>query len=149
VATPVALPSMRALSAIMTNLASASSLTDAVVQLQRDVCKQLHLSDALVVWIDWPRRAAWSVTGRLGEQVQELVTGVAGTGRRSVVGSAVVEPLGLAPSRAVLALRRSSGSTFGATELAVISAIASCIAPPLDRLIADHAGLVCARGSGR
>jgi hypothetical protein len=130
---------MRELSGMITNLATARSLAAGVVQLQRDVCKLLRVTDALVVWIDWPRRAAWSVTGRLGDQVQELVTTVAGSGRRSIVGSTLVEPLGRAPARAVLALRRSSGSTFGATDVAMIGTLAASIAPALERLIADHA----------
>ena len=146
-ATPLALPSMGELSSTLRRLQSASSLEGAVVELQRDVCRLMHVTDALIVWIDWPRRAAWSVTGKLGEQVQALVTDVAGSGRRSIVGSTLVEPLGRAPARSVLALRRSSGSTFGATELAVIGALAGGIAPVVDRLIASREPQ--ARGSAR
>ena len=97
---------MRDLSMIARNIATASSLGSGVVQLQRDICKLLHVTDALCIWIDWPRRTAWSVTGKLGVQVQELVLDVAGSNRHKLINNTLVEPIGPCPARAALALRR-------------------------------------------
>lgn len=126
---------MRELSAIARSLATASSLSAAVVELQRDICKLLRVTDALCLLIDWPRRTVWSTTGKLGDRISALVTDVAGRGKREVLGSTLIQPIGPSPARAVLGLRRPSGSTFELTEQAMIATLASGIAPSLDRLI--------------
>ncbi|HEU0037514.1 MAG TPA: hypothetical protein VFQ53_43180 [Kofleriaceae bacterium] len=136
-ATPMAMPSMHDLAKLARDLTNESSLWSAVRWLQRELCRVLRVSDALCVWIDWPRDAAWTLTGKVGPQVHDLVTQVAGRGRREVLGSTLVEPLGPPPSRAVLALRKSPGVTFGETELVMISALGAGIAPTLDKLIAS------------
>jgi len=136
--TPLAMPSMHDLATIARNLAAESSLLAAVVRLQRDVGRLLRVTDTLCVWLDWPRRIAWTLSGRLGVQVHELVMQVAGSGHRTIVGSALVEPIGPAPTRSVLALRKPPGMTFGRDELAMIGALAAGIAPALDRLIANQ-----------
>jgi hypothetical protein len=138
----IPLPSMRDLSRIATNLATAQTLSGAVIQLQRDIRKHLAVADALCVWIDWAHGTAWTVNGQVGEQIQSLVTDVAGSGRRDVVHNTLLQPIGPSPARAVLALRRPSG-VFASTELVMISTLASGLAPTLDRLIDQ------ARVSGR
>jgi hypothetical protein len=136
VTTPIALPSMRELSSIARNLATAGSLVSAVLQLQHDICKLLRVTDALCLVIDWPHRTVWSTTGQLGGQISELVTDIAGSGKREMLGSTLMQPIGPSPARAVLGLRRPPGSTFDLTEQAMIATLASGIAPSLDRLIA-------------
>jgi hypothetical protein len=138
VAAPIAMPSMRELSGIVKNLTSARSLTRAVLHLQSDLCQHLRATDALVLWIDWARRTVWSTDGQMFGQLAELVTEVAGGGRPETMGSTLLQPIGPRPARAVVALRRPSGSTFDATELAMIGTLASGIAPALDRLIANR-----------
>lgn len=123
------------LNEIARRLASESELASAAVQLQRALCKLLDISDAVVAWIDWPRRVAWTTTGRLSTQTEELVLQVAGSGQREVLGGAVIEPIGRAPARAALALRRPSGQRFAADECNAIAALAQAVAPTLDRLI--------------
>jgi hypothetical protein len=137
------MPSMHELATIARNLASATSLLPGVLTLQRDVGKLLRASDVLCIWIDWPRGIAYCSSGRVSPQVHELVTQVAGSGRRSHVGGALVEPLGAAPARAVLALRRPSGAIFTSHELTILHTLAAGLAPVLDRLLAiDRAQLV-------
>ncbi|MBA2539188.1 MAG: hypothetical protein H0V17_06095 [Deltaproteobacteria bacterium] len=135
VATPSAMPSMRELSALATNLAMAQTFAAGANQLQRDLCKLLHVTDALCLWIDWPRRTVWNATGQVSGQLSELVTDVAGCGKRETLGSTLLQPIGPRPARAVLALRRPSGSTFDVSELAMIATLAAGIAPALDRLM--------------
>jgi hypothetical protein len=138
VATPIAMPSMRELSGIVKTLTSARSLTRAVLTLQNDLCRLLRVTDALVLWIDWPRRTVWSVDGQMCGQLAELVTDVAGGGKPETMGSTLLQPIGLRPARAIVALRRPSGSIFDVTERAMITTLAAGIAPALDRLIANR-----------
>jgi hypothetical protein len=134
--TPLGMPSMHELANVAKHVANASSLVAAAAQLQRDACKLLRVTNAACIWIDWPRRTASTLEGRLGEQLEELVLEVAGCGRRSLIGSSLVEPLGPPPTRAVLALRKPTGTTFDSSELTLIRTLAAGIAPALDRLIA-------------
>lgn len=127
---------MHQLTTIVRELASENVLVDGILRLQRAICRQLHVTDALCVWMDWPRRIAWTISGRLSEQTEELVAQVAGSGRREIVGSALVEPIGLVPTRAVLALRKPTGGVFAPDELAMIATFSAGIAPALERLIA-------------
>lgn len=131
------LPSMQDLARVATNLARASSLTDAVRGLQRDLAAVLGLTDARCLWIDWPRRAVWSAVGPVGERAGELVTDVAASGKRELVDNTLMQPVGTRPARAVFALRRGPGRTFQPFELAMISTLAFEFAPALDRLIAS------------
>lgn len=135
-ATPLAMPTMHDLATIVRNLASARSLHAGVVQLQREICKLLRVSDALCAWIDWPRRIAWTISGKLGDQVQDLVMEAGGSGRRVFLGGAVIEPLGRPPTHSVIALRKPSGISFSSSELTMIATLGAGIAPVLARLIA-------------
>jgi hypothetical protein len=123
------------LTEIARQLAAESQLAAAAVRLQRATCKLLGINDAVLAWIDWPRRIAWTATGRLSGQTEELVLQVAGSGHREVLGGAVVEPIGRAPARAALAVRRPSGQRFASDECSAIAALAQAIAPTIDRLI--------------
>ena len=126
------------LTEIARRLAGESQLASAATSLQRALCKLLDINDAVVAWIDWPRRAAWTATGRLSLQTEELVLQVAGSGHREVLGGAVIEPIGRAPARAALALRRPSGQRFGSDECYAIATLAQAVAPTLDRLISGR-----------
>jgi hypothetical protein len=133
---PVALPNMQDLAAAVRALADEASLEAAVDRLQRDARRLLGVTDALCVWIDWPRRIARTLTGRASAHVEDIVIETAGSGRRATLGSSILEPIGPTPARAVLALRKPSGVAFAANELAMIATLAAGIAPALDRLIA-------------
>ncbi|MGN6107969.1 MAG: hypothetical protein ACTHU0_22870 [Kofleriaceae bacterium] len=122
----------------MRDLARASALEPAVARLQHQLREQLRLTDAMCVWIDWPQRRANSLSGPLSGAVQELVLSVAGSGRRTTFGSALLEPLGSPPARVLLALRRAPGAAFEASERGAIGRLAAEITPLLDRLIAGH-----------
>lgn len=126
---------MQYLTALASALASETSLQAGVARVQRDASQIFRVRDALILWIDWPHRMAWTIEGRVGHDVEEAVLDVAGSGKRGFLGGAIIEPLGPPPTRAVLALRKPSGLGFAATELAVIGTLASSIAPALDRLI--------------
>jgi hypothetical protein len=107
----------------------------AALLLQREACRVTRSSEALCVVFDWPRRTAWTVHGRVTfDQLTELVAEVAGSGRRSVVGPAVVEPIGPAPTRAVLAIRRHARA-YDDLELAALSRLASGVAARFEHLI--------------
>ncbi len=129
------LPAMHDLTAIVRMLAGETSLHAAVVKLQREACRLLQLTDALCVWLDYAHGTATSVTGRVSSQIHDLVRDVASSGRRSMLGSAVIEPIGPPPSRSVILLRRPTGIAFQPSELAMIGTLASGIAPALDRLL--------------
>ncbi len=135
VVAPPPLPSMFDLTHLARSLAAETSLVHAAASLQRAAKHLLRVTDATCVWLDWPRRTATSITGRASPQVEELVLDVAGSGRCKVLGSTIIQPIGRAPARAVLALRKTSGLTFASDELMVISTIAAGIAPTLDRLV--------------
>lgn len=125
---------MRELSRIATNLMTATSLTAAVETLERDLCRLMQLSDARCLWIDWAHRTVWSTHGLATDETRELISEVAGTGRRELANHTLLQPVGARPARAVFALRRSSA--FELTELTMISTLAFGLAPALDRLIA-------------
>lgn len=126
---------MQHLTAVAAALAGESSLQAGALRLQQDACRILHLRDALLFWIDWPHRLAWTVNGRVSHDLEEAVIHAAGSGKRGMLAGAVIEPLGPAPARAVLALRKPSGLAFTPSELTVISTLATSIAPAFDRLI--------------
>jgi len=123
------------LTQIARQLATESELAHAAVRLERAACKLLGITDVVMAWIDWPNRVAWTSSGRLSAQTEELVLQVAGSGHREVLGGAVIEPIGRAPARAALALRRPSGQRFGSDECTAIATLAQAIAPTIDRLI--------------
>jgi hypothetical protein len=129
-------PSMTDLTSLAKAIANESSFERAAVRLQHEACRLARAAEALCVVFDWPRRAAWTVQGPIAnESVKELVAQVAGSGHRSIIGNALLEPIGPAPSRAVLALRKATGATFSVSEIAMISTLALGLATSIDRLI--------------
>lgn len=126
---------MQDLTAIATSLATETALHAGIDRLQKAAARILHLRDALVFWLDWPHRIAWTVKGRVSHALEETVIDAAGTGKRNMIAGAVIEPVGPTPTRAVLAFRKPSGIAFTPSELIVISTLANSIAPALDKLI--------------
>ena len=131
---------MQHLTALVTALATETSLRAGIDRLQRDVCRILGLRDAAVLCINWPHRIAWTLAGRIPRPQEEAVLESAGSGKRALLDGAVLEPLGSAPARAVLAFRKPANQPFEPRELAVMSTLATTIAPAFDRLV---------RGAGR
>ncbi len=124
----------RDLAGIARALESERTLEAAAQRLQHEVCRALLASDALVLWIDWPLRLVFTASGRANPDVTELVLDVAGSGKRTIVEGAVIEPIGAPPARVVVALRKPQGATFSRDELAAIGALSIGIAPRFDRL---------------
>jgi hypothetical protein len=87
-ATPTTLPSVRELVTLVHGITGEPTLRAAIVRLERDSRPLLRLTDALCVWLDWPRRIVWSIMGRATEAVHELVIAVA-TWIGLIVGVAV------------------------------------------------------------
>lgn len=131
------IPSMTDLTALAKAIANEQSFERAALRLQTEACRLARVTEALCVVFDWPRRAAWTLQGPItNESVKELVAQVAGSGHRSILGNALLEPIGPAPSRAVLALRKPPGGTFSVQEIAMVSTLALGLASSIDRLIA-------------
>jgi hypothetical protein len=129
------LTAMQDLSSVIRALAAESTFDSAAQLVQREACR-LTRSDALVVVVDWARGVIWTLQGRVSsEPTQQLVAQVASSGHRSVLGNSLLEPLGNAPARIVLALRRPPGMSFQASEVAMIAALAGGFAPILERLV--------------
>lgn len=126
------------LAAIVREVLQATTLHAAVTAFEHELTRALNVTDVLCVWMDWPRRIGWSVRGRVSARLQELAPEVAGSGRRVILDNAIVEPIGPAPSRAVLVLKGPSDHLFHPQTLRHLPRIATRIAPTLERLLADH-----------
>jgi len=126
------------LAAIVRDVLQATTLHDAMTAFERELTRALNVTDVLCAWMDWPRRIVWSVRGRVSARLQELTPEVAGSGRRIILDNAIVEPIGPAPTRAVLVLKGPSDRLFQPQTLRHLPRIAARIAPTLERLIADH-----------
>jgi hypothetical protein len=107
-----------------------------IVDFERGLADYLGATDVLCVWMDWPRRVACSASGLVSPRLQELVPEVAGSGRRTVLPNAILEPIGAAPARGVLVVKGAANQVLQTHVLRLISRIAARIAPSLDRLIA-------------
>lgn len=131
-----------------------------VYQLARRIALQAHLPaamhvlhhglsrltaspDALCIFFD-PALCSASVfdgsaARQLDDDVQQLVAQVAGSSRRAVLDRVVLEPIGPAPARAVLMVRRSStGPAYGRVEVEIIAAIATAVVGLVGHFAADH-----------
>jgi hypothetical protein len=130
------IPSMTDLTELARAIASEQSFEHAALRLQNEARRLVRVSEVLCVAFDWPRRAAWTLAGPIANvQVKELIAEVAGSGHRSIINSALLEPIGPAPSRAVLALRKPTGATFSVQEIAMVSTLALGLASSIDRLL--------------
>jgi len=137
-ASPV--PSMLELSAATQAVAAETKLWPAIAVLQREACSLTRSHEATVIMFDWARRTARTLDGSvMSDEVRELVARVAGRGQREVFGHALVEPIGTAPARAVLVLRRAPGARFEPDDLALVSALVGGVAATLNRLVAAAA----------
>ena len=127
---------MLELSAVARGIADEPHLRNAALRLQREACRLTHASEAMLMTYDWTARTAWSVDGMIDSIiVRDLVASVARSGRRTLRGNSLVEPIGTAPARAVLALRRPEGDPFVRDDVVLISALVGGIAAALNRLI--------------
>lgn len=128
------MPSMHELAAITRAIAAETTFRDASSRLQRELGRLTRSGEAICVAIDWPRRIAWTGDGLVtSEPVMELVAQVAGSGRRSLIGNALVAPIGLAPARAVIALRRTT--PFRSPDIEIVAGLANGVAEAFERLL--------------
>lgn len=135
-ATPFSpLPTMHDLAEVSRAITAETTFADAAARLEREARAMTRSTEALCVAFDWARRSARSAQGPIGNQaVVDLIAQVAGSGRWSMFGNALIVPIGQAPARAVLALRRTS--TYQLAEAGLVSALCGGIAPAIERLLA-------------
>jgi hypothetical protein len=127
---------MLELSAAMRAVAAEPRLRPAVAALQREVCRLTGACEATVIALDRAHGTLWTRDGSaMSDQIRDLVTQVADTGRRAVLGHALFEPIGGPPARAVLALRRPAYERFADDDLALVAALSGGVAATLHRLI--------------
>lgn len=133
-ATPLPpLPSMQELAGVSRAVAAEATFADAARRLEHEARRLTRSSEALCVALDWARRRAWSADGEISNPaVIDLVADVAGSGKPSLIGNALVVPIGSAPARAVLALRRPG--TYQRHEAGMVSALCGGVAPVFERL---------------
>jgi biotin carboxyl carrier protein len=118
----------------------------AAVRVLRQGLVQLTLSqDASCIFIEPEPASVWMPPDGdqplvVNDQVEQLIAQVATSGRRVAAGAVIVEPVGAAPARAVLVLRRPPPrDPYGPLELAIVAAIASAVAGILGHFRDDHA----------
>jgi hypothetical protein len=126
---------MLALSAAMRAVAAEPELHPAVAALEREACRLTRAREATVIAIG-RTGAIWTRDGSvISDEVHALVTRVADSGQRAVLGPALFEPIGGPPARAVLAVRRRAYQRFERDDIALISALAGGVAATLHRLL--------------
>jgi hypothetical protein len=131
------LPSMLELSAATRAVAAEPTLAGALAALQRQACALTRSTTAAVVLFDGAKRIARTADGPItSAEFLDVVTRVASRGRREVFDDALVEPIGLAPSRAVLALWRPAARPFEPHDIALLAALVGGITATLHRLLA-------------
>jgi len=127
---------MLELSAALRAVAAETQLWPAIAVLEREARALTRSHDATVILYDWTRRAGWTLDGSvISDEVRALVERVAWHGRCEVFGHALVEPIGGAPARAVLMLRREAEDRFSPEDLALVSALLGGVAATVNRLI--------------
>jgi hypothetical protein len=125
-------------------IALQADLPAAMRVLHHGLSQLTDSPDVMCVFFDAALGSAWAVPdGRaprvLDDQVHQLVAWVAGSGQRMVLGHALVEPIGPAPARAVLLLRRPRTSAmYGDLEIATVAAIAAALVGLVGHFVADH-----------
>lgn len=106
----------------------------AVQTLERDLVRALQLDHVLVVWIDWVHRRAWTPSGSPSARLEDLAIEAAGTGRRLVLGNALIDPFGRAPARAVIAFKGAPERLFLPHTLRTIGRLTTRLGSAIDRL---------------
>ena len=135
-ATPLPpLPSMQELANVSRAITAEVTFEDAARRLEQESRRLTRSSEARCVVFDWVRRRAWSGgVAVTNSSVIDLVADVAGSGKWSMIGNALVVPIGSAPARAVLALRRPGN--YQGHEAGMVSALCGGVAPAIERLLA-------------
>ena len=83
----------------------------------------------------------WTLDGSvMSDEVRALVARVAHRGQREVFGHALIEPIGTAPARAVLVLRRDAAARFTPDDIALVAALLGGVAATINRLLGARAG---------
>ncbi|HEX7840032.1 MAG TPA: hypothetical protein VF469_21295, partial [Kofleriaceae bacterium] len=129
---------------LVRRVALQADLPAAMRVLHHGLARLTDSSDAMCVFFDAALCSAWALPDgktpcAIDDQVQQLVAQVAGTGRRAVLGRALVEPVGPAPARAVLVLRRPpTGAAYGDLDIATVAAIAAAVVALIGHFMADH-----------
>jgi hypothetical protein len=136
---------MLELSAAARAVAAEPLLRPAIQVLQREACALTRSREATVVLFDGPRREARTLAGPItSDEFCEIVTRVARRGKRELYESALVEPIGNAPARAVIALWRPAGSPYEPYDIALLSALVGGVTATVHRLLGP-AGAISAR----
>jgi hypothetical protein len=132
-ATPFA-ASMQELTDIARAISAETTFHAAAIRIQRELCRLTRSAEGLCVAFDWVRRRASTAEGTVvSEQVVELVAQVAGSGRRTLIGNALLVPIGPAPARAVIALRRTT--PFRPPDIELVAGLANGVAGAFQRLL--------------
>jgi hypothetical protein len=130
------LPSMLELSAAARAVVAETRLPSAIGVLQREVCWLTRSQKATVMTFDGARRTVWSIDGLVSsKEIREIVARVASRGQREVFDHALIEPIGRAPARAVLALWRTHAARFEDDDVALVGALVGSVAATINRLI--------------
>ncbi len=106
-------------------------------RFQTSLAPALGATDVLCVWMDWPRRIAWSIAGPVSARLQHIIPDVCGSGRRTVVANAIIEPVGPAPTRSAILVKGPGEQVLQPSTVRTIARIAARIGPALDRISAE------------
>jgi hypothetical protein len=127
---------MLELSAATRAVAAEAQLRPAIAVLQREVCWLTRSQKATVMTFDGVRRTVWALDGLVSSvEIREIVARVATRGQREVFDRALIEPIGSAPARAVLALWRTQATRFEPDDIALVTALVGGVAATINRLI--------------
>jgi hypothetical protein len=133
---------MLELSAATRAVGAQPLLRPALAVLQREACALTRSIEAAVVIFEGPHRIARTLAGPVtSEGFRAIAARVAERGKREVFDHALVEPIGSAPARAVLALWRPINQRFEPHDLSLVSALVGGVAATIHRLLGPHARL--------
>ena len=125
-------------------IALQADLPAAARALQQGMSQLTESPDAMCVLFDPALCSAWAVPDggaprKLDDRAQQLIAQVAVSGQRVLLGRALIEPVGPAPARAVLVVRRPPASpAYGVHEVATLAAIAASVVGIVGHFVADH-----------
>jgi len=126
-------------------IAMQADLSAATRALQQGMSQLTDSPDAMCVLFDPAQGSAWAVPDgnaprKIDHRAQQLIAQVAVSGQRALLGRALIEPVGPAPARAVLVIRRSPASpAYGAHEVVTLAAIAAAVVGIVGHFAAAHA----------